>query len=302
MTATSTPMPAAEGGGPTNPLLEVDALSVAYGEARAVFDVSFRLDSGRVIALLGANGAGKTSLAAAIVGVVRPASGRVRLGGVDVTRWPTHRISRAGVAYVPEGRGIYPHLTVIDNLRAMLRYAVPKDERAQALDRAIEHFPLLGRRRKQAGGNAVGRGTADARTGAGPRRPAEVAHRRRDVARSRPDDGRPRVREPRPGQGGGGDGAPCRAVRRTGARARRRRDRAVAGSGRVGRAPPRRRAPPRSRAIWATARARRPPVPSPTGSWAYPPACVRPSRRRRAGGAPCIPRARCGSARRVPPR
>jgi branched-chain amino acid transport system ATP-binding protein len=139
-----------------SPVLEVDALSVSYGEARALFDVSFRLDAGRAIAVLGANGAGKSSLAAAIVGVVRATSGHVRFEGRDVTRWPAHRISRAGVAYVPEGRGIYPHLTVIDNLRAMLRHAVPRTDREHAVARAVELFPVLGRRRKQAAGTLSG--------------------------------------------------------------------------------------------------------------------------------------------------
>ncbi len=139
-----------------HPLLEVDSVSVSYGEARALFDVSLRLDAGRAIAVLGANGAGKTSLAAAIVGVVRASGGAVRFEGADITRWPAHRISRAGIAYVPEGRGIYPHLTVIDNLRAMLRYAVPKGERDDAVAQAIELFPLLGRRRRQAAGTLSG--------------------------------------------------------------------------------------------------------------------------------------------------
>jgi branched-chain amino acid transport system ATP-binding protein len=138
------------------PRLEVDTLSVAYGEARALFEVSVSLDAGRAVAVLGANGAGKSSLAAAIVGLVRPAGGHVRLDGADITRWPSHRVSRAGVAYVPEGRGIYPHLSVIDNLRAMLRYAVPKEDRARALDRAVELFPVLGSRRKQAAGTLSG--------------------------------------------------------------------------------------------------------------------------------------------------
>jgi branched-chain amino acid transport system ATP-binding protein len=138
------------------PRLEVDTLSVAYGEARALFEVSVSLDAGRAVAVLGANGAGKSSLAAAIVGLVRPAGGHVRLDGAEITRWPSHRVSRAGVAYVPEGRGIYPHLSVIDNLRAMLRYAVPKEDRARALDRAVELFPVLGSRRKQAAGTLSG--------------------------------------------------------------------------------------------------------------------------------------------------
>jgi branched-chain amino acid transport system ATP-binding protein len=139
-----------------NPLLEIDSVSVAYGEARAVFDVSLGLDAGRVVAVLGANGAGKSSLAAAIVGMVRPAGGAIRFDGTDITGWTAHRISRAGIAYVPEGRGIYPHLTVIDNLRAMLRYAVAKSERDDAVARAIESFPVLGRRRRQAAGTLSG--------------------------------------------------------------------------------------------------------------------------------------------------
>ena len=145
-----------EAGNPPGALLEVDALSVAYGGARALHDVSFSVRRGDAIAVLGANGAGKSSLAAALAGVVKPASGAVRVAGADVTGGPAHRVSRAGVAYVPEGRGIYPHLTVTDNLRAMLRYAVPKHEREAAVDRAVELFPILGQRRRQAAGTLSG--------------------------------------------------------------------------------------------------------------------------------------------------
>ncbi|MDQ1384166.1 MAG: branched-chain amino acid transport system ATP-binding protein livF [Actinomycetota bacterium] len=144
------------GAGPPRPFLAVDGLSVSYGEAKAVSGVSFKLDAGRAVAVLGANGSGKSSLAAALVGVVRPSGGRVSFDGVDITRWPAHRVSRAGIAYVPEGRGIYPHLTVADNLRAMLRYAVPRRDREHALERAVELFPVLGERRKQAAGTLSG--------------------------------------------------------------------------------------------------------------------------------------------------
>jgi len=137
-------------------LLSVERLSVSYGEARALIDVSFSLRRGGALAVLGANGAGKSSLAAAIAGRVRPASGRVRLDGVDITRWSPHRVNRAGVAYVPEGRGIFPHLNVIDNLRAMLRYAVPRNERDAALARAFELFPVLDDRRDQSAGTLSG--------------------------------------------------------------------------------------------------------------------------------------------------
>jgi branched-chain amino acid transport system ATP-binding protein len=76
--------------------------------------------------------------------------------GRDVTGWSAHRVSRAGIAYVPEGRGIFPHLSVHDNLRAMLRYAVPAGERADALERAFTTFPVLGERRRQAAGTLSG--------------------------------------------------------------------------------------------------------------------------------------------------
>jgi branched-chain amino acid transport system ATP-binding protein len=138
------------------PLLLVDELSVSYGEAKALSRVSFRLDAGRAVAVLGANGSGKSSLAGALAGIVRPSGGRVVFDGVDVTRRPAYRVSRAGIAYVPEGRGIYPHLTVADNLRTMLRYAVPRREREQAVERAVELFPVLGQRRKQAAGTLSG--------------------------------------------------------------------------------------------------------------------------------------------------
>ena len=130
-------------------LLVVEDLEVRYGEATALFGVSFDVAAGGALAVLGPNGAGKSSLAAAIAGRVRPAAGRVLFDGRDVTGRPAHRISRLGLAYVPEERAIFPHLSVIDNLRARLRYAVPRAERAAALDRALDTFPVLAERRRQ---------------------------------------------------------------------------------------------------------------------------------------------------------
>src|SRR5439155_18336077 len=122
------------------PRLTVAGLEVRYGEALAVADVSFALAAGETLAVLGANGAGKSSLGAAIVGATAPASGRLAIDGTDVTSWGAHRIARLGVAYVPEGRGIFPHLSVIDNLRALLRYAVPRTARGDTLERALTTF------------------------------------------------------------------------------------------------------------------------------------------------------------------
>jgi branched-chain amino acid transport system ATP-binding protein len=146
----------ANGSGAGAALLEVRDLEVKYGEARALFGVSLAVPAGQSLAVLGANGAGKSSLAAALAGMVTPSAGRVACDGKDITGWPVHKVSRAGVAYVPEGRGIFPHLSVIDNLRSMLRHAVPAGERAAALDRAIATFPVLGQRRRQAAGTLSG--------------------------------------------------------------------------------------------------------------------------------------------------
>jgi branched-chain amino acid transport system ATP-binding protein len=137
-------------------VLRVDALEVRYGEARAVFGVDLEVDAGKVMAVLGPNGAGKTSLAAAITGRVPPAAGSVHILGQDVTGQSTARISRLGVAYVPEERAIFPHLSVTDNLRVLLRHAVPRAERAGALERALELFPVLGERRRQQAGTLSG--------------------------------------------------------------------------------------------------------------------------------------------------
>ena len=136
--------------------LEVAGLEVSYDGARALFGVDLVVEPGQTVAVLGANGAGKSSLAASIAGVVPAPVGRIRVDGADVTRWPPHRRARAGVAYVPEGRGIFPHLTVVDNLRAMLRGAVPAAERTEALEPAVEMFPVLRERRRQAAGTLSG--------------------------------------------------------------------------------------------------------------------------------------------------
>lgn len=111
--------------------------------------MTLEVRTGSVVAVLGAMGADKSTLARAIVGLVRPNAGRVTFDGHDITRWSTHRIARAGVAHLPEGRGIFPTLSVLDNLRMGLRHAVPRAERAAAFERAFEHFPILAERRRQ---------------------------------------------------------------------------------------------------------------------------------------------------------
>ncbi len=139
-----------------SPLLSVQHVGVTYGEARAVFDVTLEVPDGGTLAVLGPNGAGKSSLAGAIAGVVRPAAGRITFDRRDITGWSPHRVSRLGVAYVPEERGIFPHLSVLDNVRAQLRYVVPRRERKAAIERALELFPVLAQRRHQPAGTLSG--------------------------------------------------------------------------------------------------------------------------------------------------
>jgi branched-chain amino acid transport system ATP-binding protein len=138
------------------PRLAVEKLQVTYGDSRALFGVSLSIQPGRALAVLGANGAGKSTLAAAVAGVVRAAGGHILIDGRDATTLAPHRRARLGVAYLPEGRGIFPHLSVVDNLRLLVRSAVPRPERSAALGRALHHFPILAQRRHQAAGTLSG--------------------------------------------------------------------------------------------------------------------------------------------------
>lgn len=138
------------------PLLDVVDVQVAYGEARALFGVSFTVPRGSVTAVLGANGAGKSSLASAIAGVVVPSDGRVVFDRHDITGKGSHTIAKMGLAYVPESRNLFPHLSVKDNLWAQLRFSLPRSERKDAYDRAIAMFPVLAERRNQAAGTLSG--------------------------------------------------------------------------------------------------------------------------------------------------
>ena len=143
--------PGPEGGG----ILSVSRLCVRYADATALHEVSLSVGSRSVTALLGANGAGKSSLARAVSGLVKPQSGQICFDGEDVTSASADRIRRLGVAYVPEGRGIFRSLTVDENLRVALQ-GVPKAERPAAIERAIELFPILGERRRQTAGTLSG--------------------------------------------------------------------------------------------------------------------------------------------------
>jgi branched-chain amino acid transport system ATP-binding protein len=130
-------------------LLEVAGLAVAYDGMRALQDVSLTADSGTIVALVGANGAGKTSLLRAISGLVRATQGTIRFDGDDITRVPAHRIVRRGIAHVPEGRRVFASATVNDNL--LLGAYVDRDaeHRRARLAAAFAAFPILRERLDQ---------------------------------------------------------------------------------------------------------------------------------------------------------
>lgn len=138
------------------PMLDVVNLEVRYGAALALSGVSFEVPRGHMVALLGPNGAGKSTLGRAISGLIPLIDGQIKLEGESVNVWPAYQRSRAGIAYIPEGRGIFPGLSVIDNLRMACRQAGSKSDRLAAINTAIELFPALGSRRSQRAGSLSG--------------------------------------------------------------------------------------------------------------------------------------------------
>jgi branched-chain amino acid transport system ATP-binding protein len=136
--------------------LELDHVDAAYGPFRALFDVSFAVEEGKALALLGANGAGKTTVARVVSGLIEPTAGRLRLGGTDVTGRPAWRIARLGVAHAPEGRSVFASLTVEENLTLAFGVEGSRSTVGTSLDRAFELFPRLGERRRQQAGTLSG--------------------------------------------------------------------------------------------------------------------------------------------------
>jgi branched-chain amino acid transport system ATP-binding protein len=148
----SEPADASAATGAKGPLLTVDNLAVRYGDAVALNGVSFSLSEGRALAVLGANGAGKSSLARAISGLVPSSGGRVELAGRDITKRSPHRIRRMGLVHLPEGRGVFRGLSVMDNLRMAAGTMESRRARRDAVELALEIFPGLASRRGQTAG------------------------------------------------------------------------------------------------------------------------------------------------------
>jgi branched-chain amino acid transport system ATP-binding protein len=134
-------------------LLEISGLDVHYGDFQALFGVDLSVRRGQALALVGANGAGKTTLLRTVVGAITPARGAVRYDGEDITAAAPYRRIRRGIALVPEGRRLFPSLTVEENL---LVGADAASSAAWPLDRIYEAFPLIARRRRHYGSQLSG--------------------------------------------------------------------------------------------------------------------------------------------------
>jgi branched-chain amino acid transport system ATP-binding protein len=137
-------------------LLEVTGLKVAYGGIEAVKGIDLEVRAGELVALIGANGAGKTTALKTLAGILRPAAGRILYNGADITARPAFELVRKGLALVPEGRGVFDRLTVEENL-AMGAYSRRDPERIKTdFDRVYERLPRLAERRRQLAGTLSG--------------------------------------------------------------------------------------------------------------------------------------------------
>ncbi|MFN3336479.1 MAG: ABC transporter ATP-binding protein [Thermomicrobium sp.] len=138
------------------PLLELQRVHVHYGLIQALKGVSLMVEQGEIVTLLGANGAGKTSTLRAISGLVRPSAGRILLQDIDLTHRKPHEIVELGVGHVPEGRRIFPRLSVEENLRLGAFTVRDRTEIARRQEYVFTLFPRLAERRKQPGGTLSG--------------------------------------------------------------------------------------------------------------------------------------------------
>jgi branched-chain amino acid transport system ATP-binding protein len=138
------------------PLLKADGVDLYYGDAQALAGVSIEIAAGEIVAIVGANGAGKSSLIRTIHGIEAPAAGRITFDSVDITGWPSHRTCEIGVGHVAEGRQVFPNLSVLENLEmgAILKRA--RSAEKATLGRVFGLFPRLAERAKQAAGTLSG--------------------------------------------------------------------------------------------------------------------------------------------------
>ena len=137
-------------------MLEVKDLRVHYGTVEAVKGVSFEISERAIVSLIGANGAGKTTCLRALTGLVKPSGGEVRFENTSLVGLAPHQIVRLGIAHVPEGRRLFPKMTVLENLRMGAYLRTKRTEMASTLGMIYEHFPILRERGRQRAGSLSG--------------------------------------------------------------------------------------------------------------------------------------------------
>jgi branched-chain amino acid transport system ATP-binding protein len=134
-------------------MLRVENINVAYGSVKVLWDVSFTIGEGEVITIIGPNGAGKTTIVKSIMGLLKPTTGAIEYMGRQIHDAPTHMIVKEGIALVPEGRELFPRMSVMENL---LMGAYTSDEKEKTLQWVFSLFPILEERKKQLAGTLSG--------------------------------------------------------------------------------------------------------------------------------------------------
>ena len=137
-------------------MLKVENLDVFHGDAQAIDGASLDIEEGSIVAIVGANGAGKTSLIRTIAGMYKPARGRIFFRGLDVAGWPSHKVCDLGIGQVAEGRQVFSSLSVAENLAIGAMLPRARDLREQNLEKVYALFPVLAERRQQAAGTLSG--------------------------------------------------------------------------------------------------------------------------------------------------
>jgi len=137
-------------------MLQVESVDLFYGDAQALDGVSLEIEEGAIVAIVGANGAGKTSLIRVIAGMHRPARGRILYRTTDIAGWPCHRVCNLGIGQVAEGRQIFPTLSVAENLEVGAMLPRARADRARNRERVLNLFPVLAERERQAAGTLSG--------------------------------------------------------------------------------------------------------------------------------------------------
>ena len=137
-------------------MLQIDDLDLHYGDAQALDRVSLAAEQGSIVAIVGANGAGKTSLIRAIAGIERPSAGRIRFRDQDIAGLPSHQVCNLGIGQVAEGRQVFPTMTVLENLEIGAMLPRARRHRKATLGQVFEMFPRLAERRDQAAGTLSG--------------------------------------------------------------------------------------------------------------------------------------------------